>query len=390
MFFSEQLSATPSRDIKRCVRAEPGHGRQHVGGILYACLCYLYALMKIPFAGILLLATLLAQQWARISVPTTASLRGLNAVSDKVVWASGSGGTVIRTLDGGKNWDVLTVAGAQDLDFRGIHGFDANTAVVLSSGPAEKGQAHIYRTTDGGKSWQQVIEENTPGIFLDAVAFWDANHGIVLSDPVNGKFVLFRTEDGGATWKQVSTPTLPPALPNEGAFAASNSCLTVQGKSNVWFATGGASVARVFRSNDGGETWQVSETPMHPANASSGIFSLYFSDAQHGLASGGDYQHPESSNLPSIMRTTDGGKTWRPAETTDPAGIYFSSVVEAEDRGKAYVIAAGISGLFTGKAGDRLNKDASENLNTVAAAGPHGELPWWAVGPKGTIIKRSK
>ena len=113
------------------------------------------------------------------------------------------------------------------------------------------------------------------GVIYHAHArFWDRKHGIVLSDPLEGKFVLFTTDDGGLTWKQVPPAALPAALPNEGAFAASNSCLVVQGKSNVWFATGGTKVARVFTSNDRGKTWRVTETPMHPANASSGIFSL--------------------------------------------------------------------------------------------------------------------
>src|SRR5215475_3982699 len=142
----------------------------------------------------------------------------------------------MHTTDGGKNWLLITVAGAQNLDFRGIRAFDDKTAVIISSGPADRDQARIYRTIDGGKTWQKVFEEKRAGIFFDAVAFWDRKHGIVLSDPVDGKFVLFTTEDGGETWQQVPAAALPPALKNEGAFAASNSCLTLHGDKHVWFA----------------------------------------------------------------------------------------------------------------------------------------------------------
>src|SRR6185437_9231384 len=121
----------------------------------------------------LLLAAASAQQWTRVNVPSTASFRGLIVVSDNVVWASGTDGTVIRTIDGGKTWSVMTVAGAEKLDLRGIHAFDANAAFVISSGPAEKGQAQIYRTTDGGKTWTKVFEEKRAGVFFDAIAFWD-------------------------------------------------------------------------------------------------------------------------------------------------------------------------------------------------------------------------
>lgn len=332
--------------------------------------------MKFVFPLLLLAATAAAQEWTRVNAPTTASLRGLSVVSDKVVWASGTEGTVLRTGDGGENWSVMSVAGAEKLDFRGIHAFDGRTAVIISSGPAEKGQARIYRTQDGGKNWKQVFEEKRAGIFFDAVAFWDRRHGIVLSDPVDGRFALFTTDDGGATWKQIPSAALPPALPNEGAFAASNSCLAVQGKNNVWFATGGATVARVFRSTDRGRTWAVSETPMHPKNASSGIFSLAFSDPKNGIAAGGDYQHPEGSDLPNVLRTSDGGRTWQPASPTDPAGVYFSSVALDHHR----IIAAGITGLWANSRGWK--HESTENLNAVAA----GRGALWAVGVKGVVL----
>lgn len=328
-------------------------------------------------APLLLLVATADAQWTSVNVPTTAGFRGLSVVNEKIVWASGTDGTVIRTLDGGKNWSVMTVAGAEKLDFRGIKAFDDQTAVIISSGPAEKDQARIYRTTDGGQSWKQVFEEKRAGIFFDAVAFWDRKHGIVLSDPIDGKFALFTTDDGGLTWTQLPPAALPAALPNEGAFAASNSCLVVQGEKNVWFATGGAKVARVFRSTDRGKTWEVAETPMHPANASSGIFSLAFANQSEGIAVGGDYQKPEGSDLPNVLRTSDGGKTWDAGMPTNPKGVYFSGVALHGER----IIVAGTKGLWIHLRGWK--NESAENLNAVVA----GRGAMWAVGPKGTVLK---
>jgi photosystem II stability/assembly factor-like uncharacterized protein len=345
--------------------------------------------MRFVLPALLLALSVSAQQRTRVAVSTTASLRGLSIVSNKVVWASGTEGTVIRTLDGGKTWSVMRVAGAEKLDFRGIHAFDERNAVIISSGPAEKGEAHIYRTSDGGRNWTQVFEEKRAGIFFDAIAFWDRKHGIVLSDPVDGRFALFITDDGGSSWKQIPARALPralpPALPNEGAFAASNSCLAVEGSSNVWFATGGASVARVFHSSDRGKTWTVAETPMHPKNASSGIFSLAFADAKNGVAVGGDYQKPESSDLANVLRTRDGGQTWQPAAPTDPAGVYLSSVALRHGQ----MVVAGSKGLWTNP-GSQANSsgwknESTENLNTVAV----GRHAIWAIGAKGVLLKRS-
>src|SRR5262245_53034213 len=106
-----------------------------------------------------------AAGWERVPVLTTASLRGLSAASENVIWASGAGGTVIRTIDGGNTWTVETVKGAENLDFRGMHAFDGLTAIVMSSGKAEDGQARFYRTTDGGRNWKLVFEEKTRGVF---------------------------------------------------------------------------------------------------------------------------------------------------------------------------------------------------------------------------------
>ena len=55
----------------------------------------------------------------------------------------------------------------------------------------------------------------------------------------------------------------PPVLPGEAAFAASGTCLVLQGASNAWIGTGGGARARVFRSIDRGRSWQVADTPLH-------------------------------------------------------------------------------------------------------------------------------
>lgn len=322
------------------------------------------------------------QSWQPVAVPTAASLRGLRVVSDRVVWGSGSGGTVIRTLDGGRSWSLASVPGAEKLDFRGIWAWDANTAFVMSSGKAEDGFARIYLTRDGGKHWSICFEQNTPGVFFDTIAFWDRRSGVVLSDPVDGRFLLFRTEDGGGSWRQVSIP----ALAGEGAFAASNSCLTLHGEKDVWFGTGGAKVARVFHSSDRGRTWSVSETPMHPVNGSSGIFSLAFRDRRHGLAVGGDYAHPAGTPFPNAMpnaiSTSDGGRTWQAAGA---AAEYLSSVAYKPGTTQALaagsILAGGNNGIEVGLPWRHVN---DININ-AAAYSPHGVA--WAVGPRGTVFR---
>ncbi len=222
---------------------------------------------------------------------TEVPLRGLSAVSGKVAWASGAKGTVLRTIDGGTTWETLVIADADALDFRDIQAFDQNTAFVLSIGPGD--QSRIYKTSDGGKIWQRQFTNSDPNAFYDCFAFWDSTHGIAVSDSVDGKFPLIATSDG-MTWNPVVPKTMPAALPNEGAFAASGTCIATFGKNDVWFGTGGPA-ARVFHSSDRGKNWTVAETPIIHSAASQGVFSLAFWTAKDGVAVGGDYKEPQKS-----------------------------------------------------------------------------------------------
>src|SRR3982751_6428768 len=144
-------------------------------------------------------ATIAPAQWVKQNVNTTAGLRGLAVANEKIVWASGTDGTVIRTIDGGKTWKVMTVPGAEKLDFRDIEAFDANTAYILSIGNGES--SRIYKTTDGGATWKEQFRNKNEKAFFDAISCWNEEDCIAMSDPVNQSFIFISTSDGGATWK---------------------------------------------------------------------------------------------------------------------------------------------------------------------------------------------
>jgi photosystem II stability/assembly factor-like uncharacterized protein len=302
---------------------------------------------------------------------TDVQLRGISAVSDKVAWASGAKGTVLRTIDGGETWQRMEIVGAEALDFRDIQAFDQNTAFVLSIGPGD--QSRIYKTADGGRIWQRQFTNHDPKAFYDCFAFWDSTHGIALSDSVDGKFPLIATSDG-MNWSPVAVKKMPAALPSEGAFAASGTCIATFGKTDVWFGTGGPA-ARVFHSSDRGQTWTVAETPIIHGAATQGIFSLAFWTKQDGVAVGGDYREPtKGENVAAVTR--DGGKTWKLA--SKPPQGYRSAVAVAP----SLLVAVGTSGGDASPDGNSWNLLFSEDLNAVALSGKSG----WAVGPSGRIV----
>jgi photosystem II stability/assembly factor-like uncharacterized protein len=320
----------------------------------------------------LIASTLLWGQQSQNS-GTDVQLRGISAVSDKVAWASGAGGTVLRTVDGGATWLRVEVVGASALDFRDVQAFDQNTAFILSIGPGE--QSRIYKTSDGGKIWQLQFTNKDPRAFYDCFAFWDSTHGIAVSDSVDGKFPLISTSDG-TTWNPVAVKKMPAALPNEGAFAASGTCIATFGKNDVWFGTGGPA-ARVFHSADRGQTWTVAETPIIHGAATQGVFSLAFWSAKDGVAVGGDYKEP-SKGEQSAALTHDGGKSWTLA--AKPPQGYRSAVAIGP---APMLTAVGTSGIDTSlDYGATWQHGNAENLNAVALIGKRG----WAVGPNGKIV----
>jgi photosystem II stability/assembly factor-like uncharacterized protein len=222
-----------------------------------------------------------------------------------------------------------------------------------------------------------------PKAFIDAMAFWDADHGIAFSDPVDGRFLIIKTTDGGETWKEVPPEKLPPALPGEGAFAASGTCLTVHGSNHVWIGTGGASVTRILRSIDGGDTWHAATTPIPSGQPSSGIFSIAFKDARHGVIVGGDYRK-ESEALDNVATTKDGGLTWELVKGPLPGG-YRSGVAYTGDPSGPILIAVGPSGSdYSLNGGASWMSLGNVGYHAVSFARPSSG---WAVGESGRVAK---
>lgn len=315
--------------------------------------------MRIQLGLLLSLGLLQVQApltWAPLSTGVGARLRGVSAVSDQVAWASGTNGTVLRTSDGGATWQTLAIAGAEKLDFRDIDAVDDKTAYALSIGAGEL--SRIYKTSDAGLTWVEQFVNRDPKAFFDAMAFWDAKRGVAVSDSVDGQFVILMTSDGGTSWVRVPPIALPPALPNEGFFAASGTNVTVAAPNHVWIGTGAASDARVLRSSDGGRTWAVSNTPL-TAGPSAGIFSIAFSDATHGIVVGGDYKAEAVAGNNAAL-TADGGATW-----TAMKGLSgFRSAV-------AYVPERAASIVAVGPSGTDASSDGGKTWTPIAGSGFH-------------------
>jgi len=312
--------------------------------------------------------------WSVQPTGTDANLRGVALVVHRgstVIWATGAKGAIVRSQDGGKTWEPVHISGAETLDFRGVQTFDGKDVYVMSSGEGKA--SRIYKTTDGGTSWNVQYTDARKGFFLDALACSDEKNCFALSDPVDGKFLLLATTDG-AHWKELGREQMPAALAQEGAFAASNSSLLLFGKTDIYFATGGAK-ARVFHSKDLGQTWTVSETPVLCGKPSQGIFSIVRA-GDTVVVVGGDYEKPKGTEK-TASYSDDEGKTWKLAEIM-PTG--YRSAVDTFDAG---FVTVGLNGAETSRNGIRWTPIDSPGLNAVTFIRGKG----WGVGPKGVAAE---
>jgi photosystem II stability/assembly factor-like uncharacterized protein len=316
--------------------------------------------------------------WAIQESGVDSTLRGVCVVAESsagegmTIWASGSQGAVVRSTDSGRTWKRLRIPETESLDFRGVQAFNAQTGYVMSSG--EGAQSRIYKTTDGGEHWKLQYQGGQKDFFLDALICNDEKHCVALSDPVDGKFVILANTDG-EHWAELPRENMPAALPKEGAFAASNSSLCLDGE-DIYFGTGGPA-ARFFASHDFGRTWTVGVTPIMSGNASSGIFSL-LCDGTTIVAVGGDYQDPARAYKNAAV-SRDGGKSWEPAMQL-PGG--YRSAVGKYNGG---FVAVGPTGSEISADGVQWKPIGKGNFNAYAFPFP-GNIGW-AVGPHGSVAK---
>jgi photosystem II stability/assembly factor-like uncharacterized protein len=327
--------------------------------------------------------------WILTPTKSIQQFRGLSPVSNKVVWVSGTNGTVLRTTNAGHTWlnvspRFLPSENSMDYQFRDIQAFSAHSAVIMSIG--EGNLSRIYVTSNGGESWRSTFINEEETAFYDCLTFSPHNptHGVAMSDPVAGRFHLLETFDYGHHWHIVNTTGMPPALDGESGFAASGTC--IEAAAGRWYlATGGAPdhPGRIFytEKRDGrvDGTWNVVDSEVVGGEAA-GVFSVRFRDAKHGIAVGGNYSEPTSSNY-SASWSEDGGRSWTNADTF-PGGYRSGMSWMPEHRGVA--VAVGTSGsditLDGGRNWRTLGNgtfDAVECLKSVCwASGSGGRVGW--------------
>jgi photosystem II stability/assembly factor-like uncharacterized protein len=199
-----------------------------------------------------------------------------------------------RTQDGGVTWTktLSTITPGVLGQPTGMFPFDANTLVASGSG------GQVYSTNDGGGTWRIHSPFSGDNIDLNDVWFVDRRHGWVTGYQVlvageSLRPLLFETTDGGDSWKQVSVDA--DILPSSVCFVGDHGWLA--GSRRIVNGDSVRLEGVLLRTTDGGIHWQPVELgPNEPF-----LIDVRFADKNHGWVVGRD----------TLYRTEDGGTTWK-------------------------------------------------------------------------------
>lgn len=307
-------------------------------------------------------------------------IQAVHAVNDRVVWASGHGGVVLRTLDGGDHWSTVATPSGDTLEYRDVHAASADTAWILSAGAGTK--SRIYHTTNGGVTWTLQFTNRDTLAFYDCLTFLDAKRGIAFSDASAGRTLILRTDNAGTSWSLLAPSAVPVPLVGEGAFASSGLCVAHSSATHVFIATGSPR-ARLFRSTDAGLTWRASETPFVRGKVA-GLTGLAFRDGMHGIATAADISGLRIDTSSAVVGVTDdGGATWT-LRPRPPLPGALSGVAWVPGEGTQTAVVVGFGGAFVTSDGAKTWRTISDQIFTGVDAAGHRA---WMAGGGGRITR---
>ena len=213
--------------------------------------------------------------------PTANNIYCIRFVNAQTGYAACEAGTVLKTTNGGLNWNVTMLNNSSNL--YAVHFVNSNTGMVAG----EYGAA--YKTTNGGTNWIKITINDSVD-FRD-IRFRNANTGILVTGYNNGNYFyyprIYKTSDGGLNWT-VKQYDYSQWWLRSISFASNNKIFV-------------AGERVLYESTDAGETW---DTVASYGFQNMGNRSVWFTNSTTGYV----LSNYLSSYL--INKTTDGGLTW--------------------------------------------------------------------------------
>jgi hypothetical protein len=254
-------------------------------------------------------------QWAELTSGTTRDLESISSPDNNICWVSGDSGTVVRTTNGGLNWQNVGVGLSGSNSIHNIFAVDANIAILTSFVGTN---AVVFRTTNGGSNWLQVFSQ--PDGYINSIWMTSASNGFMMGDPVDGRWSLWKTTNGGVNWDSAGLKVNQIGTEygwNNGMFVLGN---------QIWFGTFSP---RLYYSSNNGADWSIQTT-----SESYGHAAVWFNSPQNGMSSGYDIAYSSNSgntwdirNLQNnfIMGIMGKGNNFWDCEFNPPSRIQMTS-----------------------------------------------------------------
>jgi photosystem II stability/assembly factor-like uncharacterized protein len=338
-----------------------------------------YRIFVNNYKGGNMLSTDGGETWADASQGYTGAQVGaldVNPDASGTVLTNGTSG-VFYTDDGGKTW-VGRSPGPEKIFY---HERDSSTEILGT----RCGFGWIYRSTDGGATWDSTLVADVPAgepLCPNALAFAPSDPqtwyiGFAFAGCLNWDFTgcnqivpgFFRSIDGGHTWEHVAgTPF--------DDYSILSLAVSVDDPSTVFAAT----MTGPFVSRDGGETWQfltelddlAGWSPPRPGIIQPSIFVMVVDPFDPQLIYAG-------SPSAGVFRSTDGGKTWEQAAAGMDPNAQIMDL--RPDTGRSGILYAGLrnSGVFVSTDGAQTWQRINEGLDLP-------EVHGLALSADGTVL----
>jgi len=238
----------------------------------------------------------------------------------KLAYMGTAGGGVFKTTDGGKTWLSITDKSfkAASVGAIAVAPSDANVVYVGMGETDIRGNLSpgdgIWKSTDGGQTWKHmglgktefigdiVVHPDNPDIV------WVAAMGHVFGTKGNKERGVYKSTDGGKTWEKVlyrdaHTGAVDLAIdPNNPRILFAG---LWQAYRNAWKMSSGGTGSGLYKSTDGGETWREISDHAGLPKGLMGKIGIDVSAAQPGRV----YAIIENKNG-GLFRSDDYGKTW--------------------------------------------------------------------------------
>jgi photosystem II stability/assembly factor-like uncharacterized protein len=327
-----------------------------------------------------------------------------NTLSDIFVFdgnkaiAVGDLGTMIRTTDGGENWDVRHHLNGSSNGLGSLFFINDQTGWVIQGNT-------LLKTTDGGETWDWFFQDAACAANL--VYFLNADTGFVFgrtTDPDYGYGMIMKTTDGGNSWRSqgigfdihgftsacFTSPDTGWVVGsgfdgNEiyktdncgGSWVQQSISPRIYGFREIQFINGNTgfliALGEFLKTTDGGLTWEYQNLWEKYQKY---LYSMHFVDSLHGWIVGGDYDG-------FILRTVDGGVNWEEENMDIPDYLYRISFF---DTLHGWIV--GRSGLIyrTVDGGENWISQRDGSTNWLTSISFADEQNGWVVGENGCIL----